>query len=145
MNVNDLISKLETVRSRPDVSLETDRRIKDALEYISEDLQYLDSNRGFEEHVEEYLKETQGGNVCDCLNPMCPPKHGNLPVQIRDVDDIDKALSDYRMQHGNPDWISSCRAEWKSRKKRVKNVLEESILAAKHDDISNLDEVIDDE
>lgn len=145
MNIENLIAKLETVRSRPDVSLATDRRIKDALDYISEDLDYLDSDYGFEEHVEEFLKEEQGGDVCDCLYPMCAPKHGNLPVQIRDVDDIDRALSDYRMEHGNPVWISECRSAWKQRKKRVKRVLEEAILAAKHDDITELNSVIEDE
>lgn len=134
-DIHKLFQKLESYRDQPDIPLEVDKRISEALSTIEEDLYYIDKEDGYKKHVQDELKTLSESTktVCDCSNYLCPPKRGNLPNRMRYVDssDFEHVLEEYQMEHGNPEWVSDVRESWINRRKRVKSTLEDSIRAAR--------------
>lgn len=147
-DIETLIEQLSAARQRPDVSLETDQRISDALDSIDEDLRYARQEDGFRRFVGSFLEGMRRSDdeVCDCYDAHCPPKQGDLPYMLRDVEDnFERALSDYRTQHGNPRWVRLAEDEYADRLAYVREVLDKCRMAAKNDEPTVLNGVVDDE
>lgn len=140
------IERIEHLKNQPDVSLDTASTVNESLELIREDIEYLQSDDGFRRHTHDYLKKCvdDGRDVCDCISSSCPPKQGNLPYRLRDVHRFRRELDEYRMQHGNPQWVTDCLEEWDARHDRVNRVLNHVELALEHDDTTELEQVMDD-
>lgn len=125
--LNQISGELETIRRQ-------DGFQDFALDRI---LQEREKYRASEDELEDLpYGELRDDPLCTCPNSECPIKEGELPRKIRDADDFETGLREFRQTHrGDPVVLREIRDEYDETVSRVKSTLRRVLSALSNNQI----------
>lgn len=144
-DIQQLLDRLAVERQRPDVPVDVDMAISDALAGVEHDLILLESDDGYKQHLMDYVQSEfrnrdSQETICDCTSAACPLKRGILPKAVRYADDIENAIEDFRIHHGYPRVLERAQETWADRRSRVRATVSRCIQAAVRGDKTVLED-----
>lgn len=133
----ELAAEVERKRTRQAVSLETRKKVLNTLEPVSRKWERLYQPYGERQFLTRYIRnerdafrESDGDRdepLCECANPMCPLKRGELPPTIRDADDLTAAMYRYQDRHPDAVILLEARDALADQKREIRSAFREAI------------------
>lgn len=92
--------------------------------------------------------ELRDDPLCTCENSECPIKQGKIPLEIREADDFESGLREFRQRHpGDPVVLREIRDEWfdlvdrvRSTQRRVLSALSNNQIPGSPSDVDDVDQ-----
>lgn len=134
-SINDLEADVAGQLRNSGVPYEARQEVIDQLREHDAIAARLKRRNPFERFLQEYLAAASEAYetgerdrpLCDCRDPRCRLKRGNLPARIRTHDGIRDGIDEFRSEHvGDAGVLVDAQREWADRVREYREALREA-------------------